>query len=611
MRSDAGAGGHGAGVATPSSAQPSPAAPAVSRATPLPDVVVQLSQDAVKRAGITVAPVATGSSATEIRLPGVVEPNAYRQVVVTPLVAGRVTKVGAALGDHVRRGHTLAEIYSPALAEAQTRYVSAKAMLDAHDRELQRTQKLVEIGAASRQELERIHAEHEAQTAAVQSARSQLELLGLSASTLDSMAPGHAVSATTSVPAPIDGVVTERGANVGLNVDTATRLFSVVDLSTVWIVAAVYEKDFSRVRVGSEAAITTSALPGLTVRGRVSYTDPQVSAETRTAKVRVEVPNPRGELRLGMYADVVVSGASAASMPTVPRIAVQNVGDRTVVYLANPKEPGKFIEREVRLGPPSGEQVEVGFGVQPGDLVVTEGSFFVRAERERLGLRPVVGTTSTDPSRTPSRSNAGGANEAVQTATIRVNEQGFEPATVTLRAGVPARLTFVRTTDKTCGTEVVFPSLKIKKALPLNEPTLVEFTPEKARRHRIRLRDEHAPRHRDCSVGQNVTRTPPLTLRPSNPARRRRLLRDWPRRESDGRRTGPFLTLPIARLCAKRSRSALHHPVRRASSAWARYPCCRVCARDRNQEGQMIPSRAEVDSPWPRREAATSAGPVP
>ena len=227
-------------------------------------MVVPLSQDAVKRAGIAVAPVATGSSATEIRLPGVVEPNAYRQVVVTPLVAGRVTKVGAALGDHVRRGQTLAEIYSPALAEAQTRYVSAKAMLDAHDRELQRTQKLVEIGAASRQELERIHAEHEAQTAAVQSARSQLELLGLSASALDNMTPGHGVSATTSVPAPIDGVVTERGANVGLNVDPATRLFSVVDLSTVWVVAAVYEKDFSRVRVGNEAAITTSALPGLT-----------------------------------------------------------------------------------------------------------------------------------------------------------------------------------------------------------------------------------------------------------------------------------------------------------------------------------------------------------
>jgi cobalt-zinc-cadmium efflux system membrane fusion protein len=473
MRSYAGAGGLGAGVATPSNAQPSLAAPAVSRATPLPDVVVQLSQDAVNRAGIGVAPVATGSSATEIRLPGVVEPNAYRQVVVTPLVAGRITKVGAALGDHVRLGRTLAEIYSPALAEAQTRYVSAKAMLDAHDRELQRTQKLVEIGAVSRQELERIHAEHEAQTAAVQSARSQLELLGLSASALDNMTPGHGVSATTSVPAPIDGVVTERGANVGLNVDPATRLFSVVDLSTVWVVAAVYEKDFSRVRVGNEAAITTSALPALTVRGRVSYMDPQVTAETRTAKVRVEVPNPHGELRLGMYADVVVSGASAAPMPIVPRISVQNVGDRTVVYLANPKEPGRFIEREVRLGQPSGDQIEVVSGVQPGDVVVTEGSFFVRAERERLGLGPGLSVTDDDMTKRPQ------AASNIQSAKVIVNEQGFEPARITLRAGAPARLTFVRTTDKTCGTEVVFPSLNIKRSLPLNEAVTIEFTPPK------------------------------------------------------------------------------------------------------------------------------------
>jgi cobalt-zinc-cadmium efflux system membrane fusion protein len=401
MRSEAG--GHVVDMSPAMGAPPSPAASAAPSTSPLPDVIVPVSQDAVERAGIVVAPVTSGTSGTELRLPGVVEPNAYRQVVVTPLVAGRVTKVGPALGDRVRRGQTLAEIYSPALAEAQTRYISAQAMLDAHDRELQRTQKLVEIGAASRQELEKIHAEHAAQTAAVQSARSQLELLGVSASALEDLAPSHNVTATTTVPAPIDGVVTERGANVGLNVDTATKLFTVVDLSTVWVVADLYEKDFSQVRVGSGAAIATSAHPGLTLRGRVSYIDPQVSADTRTAKVRIEVPNTSGELRLGMYADVVVAGVSGPSAPRVPRAAVQNVGDRTVVYLANPKEPGKFVEREVRLGQTSGEQIEVVSGVQPGDVVVTEGSFFVRAERERLGLRPAA----TDPSPAPRR---GGRN---------------------------------------------------------------------------------------------------------------------------------------------------------------------------------------------------------
>jgi RND family efflux transporter MFP subunit len=153
-------------------------------------------------------------------------------------------------------------------------------------------------------------------------------------------------------------------------------------------VADVYEKDLSRVRVGHEAAITTTAYPDTTLRGRISYIDPQVSAATRTARVRVEVANPRGELKLGMYADVAVTGTSVTAAPAVPRRAVQNVGDRTVVYLANPGEPGTFVEREVRLGRTAGEQVEVTSGVEPGDLVVTDGSFFVRAERERLGLRP-------------------------------------------------------------------------------------------------------------------------------------------------------------------------------------------------------------------------------
>ena len=249
-----------------------------------------------------------------------------------------------------------------------------------------------------------------------------------------------------------------------------------MDLSTVWVVANLYEKDFPRVRVGTHAAITTSARPDLTLRGRVSYIDPQVSADTRTAKVRIEVPNPSGDLRLGMYADVVVAGASGASAPRVPRKAVQNVGDRTVVYLANPKEPGKFVEREVRLGQTSGEQDDIVSGVQPGDIVVTEGSFFVRAERERLGLRPPANTANVG-AMPASSSNS---NEAVQTAKVVVNEQGYEPATVTLRAGTPARITFLRTTDKTCGTEVVFPSLNIKRALPLNEPVAIEFTAAKS-----------------------------------------------------------------------------------------------------------------------------------
>ena len=193
-------------------------------------------------------------------------------------------------------------------------------------------------------------------------------------------------------------MVTERAANVGLNVDGATKLFTVVDLSTVWIVADVYDRDFSRVRVGTEAAITTPAYPDATLRGRVSYIDPQVNAATRTAKVRIEVANPRGDLRLGMYADVAISTGEATARTLIPRASIQQIGNRSVVYLVDPQQPGRFVERAVTLGAASGEQVEVVSGLQSGDVVVTEGSFFVRAERERIG-----GTSGASTQPTPAQ----------------------------------------------------------------------------------------------------------------------------------------------------------------------------------------------------------------
>lgn len=363
-----------AGVTITTSRQDVAAAPPASTTPaggdmPLSDVSIPLTADAVKRAGIVVGRVSVGAGGSNLRLPGIVAPNAYRQVVVTPLVSGRITSVSVQLGDRVRKGQTLAQVYSPELADARTRYVSAVAMLEAHDRERQRTEKLVKIGAASQQELERIHAEHAAQTSAVESARAQLELLG-----------GNAI------PAPIDGVVTERSANVGLNVVPATALFTVVDLSTVWVIADVPERDMSHVHVGTDARITAAALFESEQTGRVSYIDPRVDATTRTAKARIELRNLSGALRLGMYVDVAVAAPTTGL--TIPAAAVQNVGDRTVVYVADPQRPDTFVEREVRLGETRGDDVEVIAGIQAGDLVVTAGSFSLRAERERLGLNP-------------------------------------------------------------------------------------------------------------------------------------------------------------------------------------------------------------------------------
>ena len=473
-----------AGLASPGRPSTGPtveagSAPLASAA--LPDVVVTISKEGIERAGITITTVASGTTSGGLRAPGVVEPNAYKQVIVTPLISGRITGVTAELGQHVQRGQTIAQIFSPELAEAQTRYISARAMLEAHERELARTEKLVEIGAASRQELERIHAEHSARRADVQSAASRLQLLGLAANAIDGLGAGSTQSATTNVPAPIAGVVTERLANVGLNVDPATKLFTVVDLSTVWVVVELYEKDFARVPVGSPATITTRAYPDLVLQGRVGYIDPQVSADTRTAKLRIEVPNGRNELRLGMYAEALLGGATVASTPMIPRSAVQNVGDRTVVYLVNPKEPGKFVEREVHLGTAVGDHVPVLTGVQHGDVVVAEGSFSVRAERERLGLRGMPATAPTPTGFSASaQPDASRSNVKVQEARVTVTDASFNPQRLTLRAGVPARITFVRTSDKTCATAVVFESLNIRRELPLNQPVTIEFTPGKA-----------------------------------------------------------------------------------------------------------------------------------
>jgi RND family efflux transporter MFP subunit len=230
--------------------------------------------------------------------------------------------------------------------------------------------------------------------AEVEAARSRLELLGG-----EVPAPGDSpaapTSATIEVPAPIDGIVTTRTANVGLNVDPSMPLFTVVDLSTVWVIADVYEQDMGRVRVGDRAVVTTAADPGTSLSGSVSYIDPQINTTTRTARLRVEVPNRAGRLRLGMYAEVLVRPAVSAAALVIPRAAVQHIGGRTVVYLADSAREGAFIEREVRLGASDGDRIEVLTGLAVGDVVVTTGSFFVRAERERLGLRAIGGASST------------------------------------------------------------------------------------------------------------------------------------------------------------------------------------------------------------------------
>jgi membrane fusion protein, heavy metal efflux system len=346
-------------------------------------VEVSLTPEAVERAGIKIAAVKAQSSVSAVTVPGTVMSNAYRDTKVNALVGGIVRDVMMELGAEIRRGAPLAVIFSSELADAQTKYLSMRAMLDADHQKLARTQKLVEIGSASRQELEEVTAVHTGHETEVAAARQRLLLLGLSPDRVARLETASQVISEVTVTSPADGLVITRSVNPGQVISAGQELFVVTDLSTVWAIGDLYERDFSRVRVGSPATIAIPSTRDRVLKGRVAYIDPRVDPATRTAKVRVEVPNRGGELRLGMFVTMNIETGTTDRTTVVPRAAIQTIGDRSVVYVPAEGEEGKFVERAVKLGAPTGDLVPVLDGLKPGEKVVTDGSFFLRAEAAR------------------------------------------------------------------------------------------------------------------------------------------------------------------------------------------------------------------------------------
>lgn len=351
-------------------------------------VEVSLTPEAVERAGIKTAVVTSRPATATLTVPATVMSNAYRDTKVNALVGGIMRHVSAELGTPVRRGQPLAVIFSAELADAQMKYVSMQATLHADHQKRVRTEKLAELGAVSRQELEEITAVYAAHETELAAARQRLLLLGLSADRVAALRDASHVVSEVTVSAPADGVVVARTVNPGQVVSAGHELFVVTDLSTVWVIGDLYERDFGRVRVGSDAAVSVPSQPGAPPRrGRVTYIDPRVDPATRTAKVRVEVPNRNDDLKLGMFLTLGFETGGGERVTTVPHSAVQAIGDRSVVYVAVPDGDGRFIERLVKVGPPVGDHVQVLEGVKPGERIVTEGSFFLRSEvaRSRAG----------------------------------------------------------------------------------------------------------------------------------------------------------------------------------------------------------------------------------
>lgn len=346
------------------------------------ELQVDLAPDDLKKAQIQTVRVSKGATASKLRVPGVVKANEYHEVRVTPLVGGVIKQVPVVLGDHVRRGQTLAVIFSSELAEAGTQYLAMLAELEADHKKLERTRNLVKLGAASQQELEEVAASHAAHESHVRAALERLKLLGASDRQIETLRQAEQINPNLIVPAPIDGVVLARGANQGLVVNPAQELFTVVDLSTVWVMASVNEKDFASVRLGSTATITAPAYPGRAWKGRVSYIEPQVDTNSRTAQARIEVVNPGDSLRIEMYTDVDFT-TEGATGPVVPEAAVQSIGERQFVFVPVKNSEGSFALRQVRLGPAANGHFAVLEGLKPEEVVVTGGSFILKAEAIR------------------------------------------------------------------------------------------------------------------------------------------------------------------------------------------------------------------------------------
>ena len=392
---------------------------------------IALPPDVLARAGIEYTRVTQRPAVALLNVTGAVEANPQQTLAVTLLVGGRVERVNVAVGDRVGAGAVLAVIASPQIVElrgnlrtARTRLdlaernlarvkraenrvavLQAKAKLDEAQATLDRTRRLIELGAGAGKDLIAAEAAYKSAKAdfdfqsnialsrevqeaqsAVETARTEVAQIRSSLSALGASGDGRGTGGSTAlitVRAPASGIVTERFVNDGAGVDAGKPLFTITNLSTVWVIANVPEANIGQVRQGTYAEIRATALGSGKLIGRVSYIDPQLNEATRTARVRVEMQNPGERLRPGMFVEVgLQAGTSAASGEelVVPTEAIQRIGDRTFVFIPQEKEPGRFETRDVQIGAETNGYTRVLSGLELGEPVVTKGSFALKSQ---------------------------------------------------------------------------------------------------------------------------------------------------------------------------------------------------------------------------------------
>lgn len=332
---------------------------------------VRIDAAVVQNMNVRTAVVERRDLSKPIRTVGYLDYDQQQMVSVTTKYSGFIEKVYVNyVGEPVRRGQPLFEIYSPELVQTQEELLSALSF----------AQRLEGAPGDARRRAE----------ALAEAARTRLSYWDISPEQIRRIEEAEESVRTLTVTAPASGLVMKRMPGMeGMGVKPGMELFHIADLSSLWLSVEVYEDQLPWLREGSEAEITLAYFPGETFRGKVRFVEPQVQEKTRTVGLRVEVPNPGGRLRAGMYATVRFEPRMARDAVVVPRQAVIRSGDRNLLIVALGE--GRFAPREVTLGAEGDEHVQVLSGVEPGETIVTSSQFLIDSESNlRAAIQKLV-----------------------------------------------------------------------------------------------------------------------------------------------------------------------------------------------------------------------------
>lgn len=359
------------------SKEPEPAA----EAPKLAPGVVQPAENLQKT--LKVSAVATSPFSEMLRVAGRVDFDEQRVSRIGATVTGRVTDLYAILGQEVKAGQVLARLHSSELGAAQMAFLKAEAQNELQARNAERARQLFDADVIGRAELQRRQSEYAIAAAEMRAYRDQLRVLGMSVQAISTLAKNGSIDSYSPVFSSISGTVVERNVAQGQVVQPADALYTVADLSRVWVVAEVPEQQAAQVAEGQAVDIEVPSLMNSNGRitGKLIYVGRTVNPQSRTVLVRTELENKEGRLKPAMLASMLIAGKPIDTL-VVPGSAVVRDGNDEQVYVET--APGQYRLTKVKLGSESDGMRVVQSGIKAGDRVVVEGAFHLDNERKRL-----------------------------------------------------------------------------------------------------------------------------------------------------------------------------------------------------------------------------------